>query len=177
MAQAPNWSALFDIEGHFESAAQGVLETAGLNAFISRQTDKLPLINTGIQFSVGPAIDELTLLPLDVGYTVPDQEYFRYVGNLQLRLEVERDTQKPPDQAGVSSFFAQARSMIRRAFMRSQWPFRDTNLLYYRVSNIRPNGSTEGMDPVRNVDSLIMQFEVTFAIMPGAWIPNPAPSP
>lgn len=174
MALAPNFATLFDFEGKFEAAAQTVLETAGINAFISRQTDKLPLISTGVVFSVGSAIDELTFLPLDVGQTPPpSQEYFRYVGNLQLRLEVERDTQKPPVSAGVSSFFAEARGLIRRAFMRSQWPFQDSNLLYYRVSNIRPNGGTEGFDSQRNVDSLILQFEVTFAIMQDAWPVNP----
>lgn len=174
MALAPNFVTLFDFEGRFEAAAQDVLETAGINSFISRQTDKLPTINTGVVFSVGPALDELTFLPLDVGQSPPpDQEYFRYTGNLQLRLEVERDTQKPNSAAGVSSFFAEARSLIRRAFMRSQWPFRDSNLLYYRVSNIRPNGGTEGLDPVRNLDSLILQFEVTFAIMQDAWPVNP----
>ncbi len=175
MALASNFAELFDFEGHFEAAAQSVLADVGLAAFISRQTDKLPLINTGVLFSVGPAIDELTFLPLGISQMPPrSQEYFRYVGDLQIRLEIERDTAKPPDLAGVSSFFAQARSLIRHAFMRSQWPFRDSNLLFYRVSNIRPNGVTEGLDVVRNVDSLIMRFEITFAIMQDAWPQEPS---
>jgi len=174
MALAANFVELFDFETHFEAAAQTILDTAGVNAFISRQTDKLPLINTGVVFSVGPAIDELTFLPLDSGQSLPpSQEYFRYVGSLELRLEIERDTQKPPNSAGVSSFFAEARSLIRKAFRRSQWPFDDTNLEFYRVSNIRPNGGTEGFDQSRNVDSLILRFEITFAIMQDAWPTNP----
>lgn len=167
---APNLATLFDFEGQFERAAQTILQTSGINAFIARQTEKLPLINTGVSFVVGPADDRLTFLPLAPGQTAPsEQEYFKYTGSLELRLEVERDTSKPPDVAGVTSFFSEARGLIRAAFMRSQWPFYDTNLPYYRTWDIRPNGTTEGLDPVRNVDSCILRFEVSFAIQPTAW--------
>ncbi len=167
---APNLATLYDFETQFEKAAQTILQTSGINAFISRQTDKLPLINAGVTFSVGQAAEELTFLPLAPGQTQPqEQEYFHYTGSLELRVEVERDTQRPPDQTGVVSFFAQMRGLIRAAFMRSQWPFYDGNLPYYRVWDIRPNGSTEGFDQSRNVDSSILRFEVSFAIQPSAW--------
>lgn len=177
MALAANFAELFDFEGHFESAAQSILEEAGITSFIERQTEKMPLINTGVAFSVGPAIDQLTFLPLDGDQSgpPPSQEYFRYTGSLELALQIPRDTQKPPNAAGVESFFAEARSMIRTAFRRSQWPFNDTNLEFYRVSNIRPNGTTSGFDQDRNCDSLVLRFEITFAIMQDAWPTNPVP--
>lgn len=162
-------SELFDFEGNFEDAAQAILTSAGINAYISQQTKKLPLINTGVNFDCGPAIDEVTFLPQGgqpAGQS--SQEYFRYIGSLELRVEVNRDTAKQPP-ADVPSFLAAIRAMVRASFMWSQWPFDDTNLPLYRVSNIRPNGSTDGFDGVRNVDVCTMRFEITFAIQPTAW--------
>jgi hypothetical protein len=172
MALAANFAELFDFEGHFEAAAQVVLTESGINSFIARQTEKIPGISTGVVFSTGPALDQKTFLPIASGQTEALQEYFRYTGDLQLTVQVERDSPTTPRNAGVTSLFAEIRSLIRRAFMGSQWPFNDTNLEFYRVSNIRPNGSTEGVDQGLNRDTLIMRFEVTFAIMQDAWPAN-----
>lgn len=169
MALAANFAELFDFEGHFVAAAQTVLEDQGVNAFIERNTEKLPLINTGIVFTVGPAIEEMTFLPVATGQTAALQEYFRYTGDLQITVQVNRDAAQPARAAGVDSFFAEVRALVRRAFMWSNWPFNDTNLEFYRVSNIRPNGCNEGFDQARNCDAVILRFSVTFAIMQGAW--------
>lgn len=167
---APNLAALFDFEGQFETAASAVLEASGINAFISQDPKKLPLINTGITLETGPALDQLFFLPIATGQTVPnEQEYMRYTATLVLEVSVNRDTQRQPAFEGVTTFLAQTRSLVRAAFMRSQWPFDDTNLPYYRVSDIRPMGTNDGSDEVRNVDLISLRFVITFAIQPTAW--------
>ena len=166
---ASSLAELFDFEGQFEKAAQAILQTSGVNAYVTQSRQQLPLINTGIDFNVSAAIDQLTFLPLAPGQTTPtEQEYFRYDGTLELTVEVPRDTARSPSTAAVS-FLAQSRALIRAAFMRSQWPFQDSNLPYYRVSNIMPSGTIDGFDQTRNVDSSILRFTITFAIQPTAW--------
>lgn len=166
---ARNLSELFDFEGAFERAAQTILTDAGINSFISQQNEKIPVINTQLFCDVGPAIDELTILPLGGQTSQQQQDYFRYTAGLTLQIEVPRDTSLPPNQAGVNSFLAQCRALVRAAFMMSQWPFRDTNLPFCRVSDIRPNGTVTGFNQQRNVDSTTLRFQITFAIQPTAW--------
>lgn len=166
---APSLGALLNFEDQFEAATQGVLETSGVVSFVSQSTDKLPLINTGINFECGAALDQLTFLPLAPGQTQPqEQEYFRFVGNLELRVEVNRDTARAPLD-GTYSFLGTVRGLVRGAFLYSQWPFDDSNLPWLRVSDLRPNGSSTGFDTVRNVDSFIQRYQVTFTIQPTAW--------
>ncbi len=166
---ASDLAQLFDFEGQFEAAAQGVLDSSQIVSFISQAKKQLPLINTGIDFQCGEAIDNLTFLPLASGQTTPvEQEYFRYTGTLELTVEVPRDTARAPTDA-VSSFLDQIRGLVRAAFTRSQWPFQDSNLPYYRVSDIRPMGTTTGFNQVRNTDEVSLRFLITFAIQPTAW--------
>lgn len=166
---APSLAALYDFESAFESAAQAVLQTSGINAFVSQQQAKLPIIYTGISFNVGAAYDELTILPIGGRAARDLQDYFRYSGGLELEISVTRDQAKDPDQAGALSFLGQVRGLARGAFMMSQWPFNDVNLPYYRVSNIRPDGTNNGFDVRRNVDLVTLRFAVDFAIQPTAW--------
>ena len=166
---APNLAALYDFEGQFETAVQAILEANGILAFLERTQEKIPLINTGIAFTVGPAIDELTPLPIASGQTEPEQEYFRYNATLQLDVEVPRDNPNSPKLPGVDSVLAESRALIRSILMRSQWAFRDSNLPYYRVSDIRPGGTFITFDQARNTDTSSLQFAVTFAIQPTAW--------
>lgn len=166
---ATSLAELYDFEGQFEGAAQNILAAAEIVSFISQQKKQLPLINTGVAFEVGPALNQLTFLPLASGQTNPvEQEYFRYTGTLDLRVEVARDTARSPSTA-VDTFLAQIRGMIRGLFMRSQWPFQDSNLPYYRVSDIIPAGTVTGYDSVRNTDAVNLRFTITFAIQPTAW--------
>ncbi len=175
---APSLPALYDFETQFESAAQAILLNSGIDAYISESQVKLPLINTGISLELGPALDQLTQLPLATGQTPGTnyQEYFRYTAQLVLEVNVNRDTQIPPGKSGVLTFLAQIRGMIRGTFLKSQWPFQNSNLPYYRVSDIRPNGTTMGYDRNRNVDTVILRFAITFAIQPSAW-PAGFPTP
>lgn len=166
---APNLAALFDFEGQFESAAQTILDDSGILSFVERSQEKLPLINTGIAFTTGPAIDELTFLPLASGETERRQEYFRYTGNLELRVEVNRDTPQAPKLPGVDTLLAESRALIRGAFLRALWPFRDSNLPYCRVTDIRPAGTVAIFDQQRNTDISSLQFAITFEIQPAAW--------
>lgn len=166
---ATSLAQLYDFEGQFESAAQAVLQDSQIVAFISQSKKQLPLINTGIDFQVGPALDQLTFLPLAPGQTQPtEQEYFRYTGILELSMEVPRDTARSPTD-DVAAFLDQIRGLVRAAFMRSQWPFQDSNLPYYRVSDIQPAGTTTGFNQVRNTDEVSLRFTITFAIQPTAW--------
>ncbi len=166
---APNLSALLDFEGQFESAAQAILQSSGINAFVSQNAAQLPLINAGVNFDLGAALDELTILPKGGQAAATEQDFFRYTGNLVIQMSVDRDTSRQPDQSGVQTFLAQARALIRAAFMQSQWPFDDTNLPYCRVSQIRPMGTTSGYNQPRNCDLISLRFEITFAIQPSAW--------
>jgi hypothetical protein len=166
---AQNLAELLDFESAFEEAAQTVLEASGVNSFISQQNGKLPLINTGVFCDVGSALDELVILPKGNQAVQQQQDYFRYTASLTLQIEVPRDTTKPADQAGVTTFLAQARALVRAAFMMSQWPFDDTNLPLYRVSDIKPMGTITGYNQQRNVDSTTLRFQITFLIQPTAW--------
>ncbi len=169
MSAAPSLTILYDFEGQFTAAAQAVLEATEIVAFITQSKKQLPLINTGVDFQLGEALDQLFFLPLATGQTQPtEQEYMRYTGILELTVEVNRDTARSPAE-GVANFLAAIRGKVRGAFMRSQWPFQDSNLPYYRVSDIRPAGSVTGFDQTRNSDTSTLRFAVTFAIQPTAW--------
>lgn len=168
---APNLTALFDFEGQFEAAAQAVMTANGITSFVSQQADKLPPISTGIGFDLGPAIDELTQIPAPTnwptGQAAP-QEYFRYTGTLEIRVEVPRD-QESSSVPGVENFIGELRGKVRAAMMLTVMPFSPTNLPWLRVSDIRPNGTSTGWDQPRNVDFCSLRFAITFAIQPGAW--------
>jgi hypothetical protein len=170
-AAALSIAQLMDFESAFETAAQANLAISGINAFIEGFTTKLPLIKTNVWFDTGPALDQLTILP--IGGQSPnrfEQEFFRYTGTLTLEVTSNRDTaQQPTDLGVVTTFQAQLRGRVRAAFMQSQWPFQDGNLPFYRVSEIRPAGTTTGFDPARNLDTVRLAFVVTFAIQPTAW--------
>ncbi len=166
---APSLAALLDFESAFETAAKTLLATSGINAFISQQAEKLPLINTGISFDLGAAYDELTILPQGGRSARDQQDFFRYTASLEFMVSVNRDTNRDPTQAGADSFLGQIRGLIRGAMMQSQWPFRDSNLPYYRVSQIRPNGTSTGYEQERNVDLVTLRFQIDFAIQPAAW--------
>ena len=166
---APTIAALLDFEAAFEKAAQAILGTSGINAYISQQDVATPLIQTAVGFDTNGALDELTILPLG-GRSAQDlQDFFRYTGTLTLEVSVSRDTARLPTDGGTAGFLSQCRGRIRAAMMMSQWPFNDTNLPYYRVSEIRPMGTTTGFEQARNVDLVSMKFGVTFAIQPTAW--------
>lgn len=171
---APDLQTLFDFEGQFEDAAQAILVASGIAGYISQQAAKIPIINTGLGFDVNPAIDELTQIPSPnnwpAGQAAP-QEYFRYTGNLEFRVEVPRDqeTITPASAGSVDTLMRSVRGKLRATMMRCVMPFTDANLPYYRVSDIRPNGTTTGYEAVRNIDFCSVRFVVTFAIQPGAW--------
>ncbi len=168
---ATNLPELFDFEGQFETAAQAILAASGIAAYISEQAVKLPLLNTGVGFDVGPAIDQLTFLTKPTNWPAdrePPQEYFRYTGLLEFRVEVPRD-QNGATLPGVDTLLRQVRGQIRSAMMLCVAPFNATNLPFYRVSDIRPNGTTTGYEAVRNIDFCSLRFAVTWAILSTAW--------
>jgi hypothetical protein len=168
---ATNLPELLDFEGQFEAAAQGVLAAIGLTSFISQQGAAMPLISTGIAFDITPAEEVFTSLPRPsnwpAGLCAP-QEYFRYGATLEFRIEVPRDGNTPTIPE-VATLLAQFRGMIRASFMRTVAPFNSTNLPFYEVGNIRPNGAITGWEGVRNIDFCALRFSLTFAIRPDAW--------
>ena len=170
MPAAPNLIVLFDFEGQFEAASVPVLAASGITGYISQQAVKLPLPYTGIAADAGPAKDQLTFLPSPPGWTgeTPPQDYYVYPLNLSLLCEVPRDANGAVDP-NVPTFLAELRARIRAAFMRILMPFDDTNLPYYRVTDIRPNGAQVGYDAKRNVDFVDVRFLITFVIKPDSW--------
>ncbi len=173
--QAQDFTELFDFESAFETAAQTILENAGITAYISQQNVTKALIGTGISMDIGAALDELTQLAKPANWPSgqqPPQEYFRYTGSIVFTVEVPRDQNAispVPTPPEVSKVLAQVRAKIRTAMMRVLMPFDDTNLPLYRVTDIRPNGTSTGFEAVRNIDYTSLRFDVSFLIQPTAW--------
>lgn len=170
---ASNLRELLDFEGQFETAMQAVLATNGITAYLSQQAVKLPLLNTGIGFDVSPALDVLTDIPAPSNWpadTAPPQDYFRYTGAIEFRVEVPRDA-AGNSLPGTATMMSQIRSTLRAVMMRSCYPFTAVNLPWYEIGDIRPNGTNSGRatNGARNVDFCSVRFTVTFAIKPDAW--------
>lgn len=172
-APATNLEELFNFEGNFENIAQDVLDAAGVTAYLTSARTNIPLLSTGIAADLNPALDLLTEIPKPTNWpadTAAPQEYFRYTLRLNLRVEVPRDD-NTPTSSGVWTMLEQVRSKIRAAFMRSCMPFNPTNCPLYRVSDIKPNGTTTGTEGQgrKNLDFTDLGFVVTFSIVPDAW--------
>ena len=155
-----NLEEIFDFETAFEKAAQAILTTAGISAFISQQQESLPTVSTGISFDVGSATEARTIVPSG------NQEYFKYRGTMTMEVAVARDE---AGGDGTSTFLAKIRAKIRVAMMRSKVPFTVTNLPLYIVDDIKPEGTTTGLDAVRNQDLVSLRFAIAFHIRPNAW--------
>ena len=170
MSQAPDQTALEDYEGQFEAAAVLILAASGITGYVSQQADKLPRPYTGIAVDIGPAKDQLTFLPSPPGWTgdSPPQDYYVFPATLSLVCEVPRDANAAVDP-NVANFLAELRGKVRAAFRRVLNPFSDTNLPYYKVTDIRPAGAQIGFDRARNVDFCDVRFAITFEIRPDAW--------
>jgi hypothetical protein len=175
MPAATNLEELLDFEGQFERAAQAILVAVGISAYIDQQKLKLPLLNAGVMFDVGPATEALQQIPKPAswpaGLAAP-QEFFQYDGQLEFRVECGRDVNSTitPD---VDTALSAARAKIRANFMLSVNPFNSTVLPFYRVSTIRPMGTSSGFEPVRNVDFTSLRFALRWVIDPAcypAWI-------
>ena len=170
---APNLAALFDFEGQFETAAQGILANVLINAYASGQDENMPLMHTRIAFDVGPA-DEGKFAQLDKPAGWPDgmaapQEYFIYSAALEYTVSVPRDDRQPTI-AGVTSMLAQIRGQLREAMMQCVRPFNEVNLPYLKVSRIRPNGSSTQPGPEgKNTDLVFVRYDIKFEIRRNAW--------
>lgn len=168
---AQNLPDLLDFEGHFETAAQQILTANGIAAYISEQQVKLPLLNTGIGIDIAPALDALRFLPKPSNWPVDreaPQDFFRYPSMMEFRIEVPRDA-NGASLPGVDTMLREVRGKIRAAMLMCCAPFNAANLPYYRVSEIRPNGTITGFEAVRNIDFCSIRFAITFAIVDGAW--------
>jgi hypothetical protein len=171
---ATNIEQLLDFEGNFEKAAQTILVAAGVAAYISQQATKLPLINTGLMFDVGASTDDLIQIPAPANWPTdrePPMEFCIYDGALNVQVEVPRDKNGAP-MPGVDTFLAAVRSKVRNTFMMSVAPFNSTNLPLYRVSRIKPAGTSTGEDQVRNINFTILRFALRWTIVPSefpAW--------
>lgn len=171
---APSVDVILNFEANFEEAGQNVLATCGVTSFISQQSVQLFAgrdIYTGIGLDLGPALDELAMLPKPSDWPAgqpPPSDYFRYDATLSFRIAVKRDKNSSVDP-NIDTLFAAIRSRIRRAMMMSCAPFNSTNLPWYEVSNIRPNGASWGFEPARNVDFTDLRFALRFAILDSAW--------
>lgn len=170
-SQAENLAQLMDFEGNFETAGQAVMAAAGVTAYIDQQAEKIPVTNVSLQADVGAAIDELTEIPAPDNWPegmAPPQEYFRYPLALEFRIEVKLDANEATLPA-VLTLVGQFRGLIRAAMMRCTNPFTDQNLPLYKVSDIKPAGSTAGVTQAKNVFACVLRFTATFEIRDTAW--------
>lgn len=169
---ATDLPTLLDFEGQFEDAAQAMLAASSITAYISQQAVKKVLINTGLAFDTGAAVNELTQLALPPGWPVgqqPPQEYFRFTGNLTVQIEVPRDQNAPTPAPDVGTILRTMRGQLRALMLRVNMPFTDTNLPLLRVTDIRPGGATTGFESARNIDFCTLSFAISFLIKPDSW--------
>jgi hypothetical protein len=170
-AAAPNLTALFDFEGQFEKAAQEILADVLIDVYKTGDDQQVPVTNATIAFDVGPATEgKFAQLTAPASYPVgapPPQEYFIYSASLEYRVEVPRDDREPTI-AGVESMLAQIRGKLREVMMQSVRPFNETNLPYYKVSRIRPDGASSG-EGANNTDRAFLRFALLFEIRKTAW--------
>lgn len=170
---APNLTALYNFEGQFETAAQGILANVLIDAYKTNDPQvKLPVQHVAISFNLGPAIEgEFAQLPKPASWPVgapPPQEYFRYNGTLEYRVQVPRDETDPTTE-GVDTLFEQIRGKLREEMMQSVRPFNEVNLPYYKVSRVRPDGANNGENAEGNADRMFLRFVITFEIRKDAW--------
>jgi hypothetical protein len=168
---ATNLAQLMDFEGNFAIAGQQVMQAAGVTAYIDQQAEKIPPTNVSLGVDIGQAIDELTQIPAPDTWPAdqaPPQEYFRYPVTLEYRIEVKLDA-NDADLPAVATLVGQFRGLVRAAMMRCVSPFTDTNLPFYKVSDIKPAGSTSGVMQTKNVYACVLRFTGTFEIRDSAW--------
>lgn len=169
---AANLTELFDFEGQFEKAAEAILAGVLIDAYITSHNDQVPLVNTLISFDLGPAIEgKFAQLQKPTNWPVgepPPQEYFLYTASLEFQVEVPRGD-KAPTVAGVDTMLSQIRGMLREEMMQCVRPFTEINLPYYKVSRIRPAGSSSGENEKRNADRAIIRYDLAFEIRKDAW--------
>jgi hypothetical protein len=169
---APNLPTLFDFEGQFENAALELLTAVVINAYASGGDQQTAVENCGIQFTLGPAVEgKFAQLPKPASWPVGEpapQEYFIYDATLEFRAEVPRDDPAPTIE-GVSSKLGEIRGKLREEMMQCVRPFTETNLPYYKVSRIRPAGSSYGENQQRNTDVAFIRYTLRLEIRPDAW--------
>ncbi len=169
---APNLTALFDFEGQFEKAAEGILAAVLIECYKTGDDQPLPPFNALVAFDLGPAIEgEFAQLKKPASWPdgmAPPQEYRRYNATLEFRVQVPRDDREPTI-AGVDSMLSQVRGKLREVMMQCVRPFNEINLPYYKVSRIRPDGASSGESKDANADRAFIRFALTFEIRPSAW--------
>lgn len=169
ITRAPNSDTLHNFEEIFEEAALNVIEAAGIDALKARSTDDRPIFDVAVAFTVGAA-DPVRQPRESTTPGIIRQEYFAYKGcKLEVQLTFNRELDPGTTLQNADSKFGEVRAKIRNVFRECKWPFRDENLLYYRVTKLRPDGTQNGVDTEKGRDLCTMSFEVDFTIPPDAW--------
>jgi hypothetical protein len=160
--RASNEIQIYNFQERFESAASELMRAADLASFGATATVALPEENVRVAFAVGPVADQVSRKPNG------DLVYSKYEN---CSLEIEVAYPRDGDTAGedAEKKLNEAAAIIRVLLQWCRWPFHDENLLYYRVTKIRPSGETRGIDEGANLDLISLKFSVDFEIMPDAW--------
>lgn len=168
---APNLPAMYAFEENFTVALGAVMIAIGVPAYVDQQAAKIPITNVLSAVDIGNAIDEKTEVPVPADWPAdqaPPQEYFRYPVNFEFVIGVPLDDNNATVE-GAETMVGQLTGLIRAGMSLISQPFTAENLPYYRVTDIRPAGTSAGVMQQKNVYVCTMRFVGTFEIRNTAW--------
>lgn len=167
---APNLETLHNFEEIFEAATASALAAANVTAIQARSRAEVAVFDVACSFDIGGANEtSKRITGIDVnGRNV--WEYDRY-DNCTLEIQVigNRFTDAGSLVDDISTQLAEVRAKVRVAMRPANNPLNDSNLKYYRVSRIRPNGTQNGQTENKEREVSTLRFLVDFCIMPDAW--------
>ena len=158
---APDLHTLHDYETNFENALKDFLPTdTGLTVtdlFASLDQDSFVLPRLEVMFEAGEAIDP----PVKVNLTDDPTEYGKFRGTLTVRILSDASI------SGTNTEHRELRGKVRASLMIRASNFTNTNLPYYEVNYLRPNGTNYEVDG--NIMMTILSYDVMFSFKSDAY--------
>ena len=158
---APDLKTLLDFETNFETATKSFLATdTGLTAtdlFASLDQDTFVLPRLEVMFEAGEAIDP----PVIASSTYNPTEYGKFRGTLTVRILTDGAI------GGTNTTHRELRGKVRTSLRIRASNFTDTNLPYYEVNYLRPNGANYEVDG--DIMMTILSYDVAFSFKSDAY--------
>lgn len=158
---APDLKTLLDFETNFETASKSFLATdTGLTAtdlFAGLDQDTFVLPRLEVMFEAGEAIDP----PVRVNLTDDPTEYGKFRGTLTVRILTDGSI------SGTNTEHRELRGKVRASLMIRASNFTSTNLPYYEVNYLRPNGANYEVDG--DIMMTILSYDVAFSFKSDAY--------